>query len=338
MMGWKSVAALVLVAIVAAAESAGAQSTPSPTISVSTDSIEMGELFELQVGIAVPPATIVYFPDTLAATVNLESAAPVRTRAEPTEDGGALLTLTYPVMAFGMGTLPIPGFDVLMAPRGDQAGVEVLPGGSVVGLWTDAPLRAGSVGLTRIPRQAVWVAPVFMPADFIEGIDPMPANDVAGGAWNWPSVALALLFSSVLAVTLVSTTRTWLTHSEGRGAPAEDPTLEALRQLALRQLDDLLADGIHVEGRLLDFYTRSSGIVRRYVEAMDRDWAPSLTSGELMGRLDERWGEEAAAGLPIELGAAEVVKFGRLRPDNTAAERNWRALRDWVDASGGRSW
>ena len=331
-------ASLALLAVVVAAESAGAQSTPSPTISASTDTIEMGEIFELKVGIAVPPATIVYFPDTLAATVNLESAAPVRTRAEPAEDGGALLTLTYPVMAFGMGTLPIPGFDVLMAPRGDQAGVEVLPGGSVVGSWIDAPLRTGSVRLTRIPRQAVWVAPVFTPADFIEGIDPMPANDVAGGAWNWPSLALALLFSSVLAVTLVSTTRAWLTDSSGGGAPHEDPTLEALRQLALRQLDDLLAGGIHSEGRLLDFYARSSGIARRYVEAMDRDWAPSLTSGELMGRLHKRWGEEAVAGLPIELGAAEVVKFGRLRPDHTAAERHWQALRDWVDASGSRSW
>ena len=241
-------------------------------------------------------------------------------------------------MAFGMGTLPVPGFDVLMAPRGGQAGVEALPGGSVVGSWADAPLRTGSATLTRIPRQAVWVVPVFTPADFIEGIDPMPANDVAGGAWNWPSLALALLFSSVLAVTLVSTTREWLTHSRGGGVPHEDPTLEALRQLALRQLDDLLADGIHTDGRLLDFYTRGSGIVRRYVEAMDRDWAPSLTSGELMGRLHERWGKEAAAGLPIELGAAEVVKFGRLRPDHTAAERHWRALRDWVDASGQRAW
>jgi hypothetical protein len=307
-------------------------------VSLSTDTIEVGDLFELQVNISVPPASVVYFPDTLAATVNLESAGPVRTRAEASDEGGASLTLVYPVMAFGSGTLPVPGFDVLIMPRSDQVGSAELPGGSVTGDWSAAPPRTGPNTLTRIPRQAVWVEPVFTPADFIEGIEPMPPNDVVGGAWNWPSLALAMLFSSVLAITVVSTTKDWLTRHEGAGGAHDEPTLETLRRSALRRLDDLLAEGLHERGRLLDFYTRSSSIVRSYVEAMDGEWTPSLTSGELMERLQKRWGDEVASCLPAELGSAEVVKFGRLRPDAQAAEQHWRALRDWVEKSGARAW
>jgi hypothetical protein len=317
---------------------ADAQSARPFTVSMSADTVDMGELFELRVNIPVPPSSSVYFPDTLPATVNMESASSVRMEAGTSSDGGATVTLTYPMIAFGVGPLPVPGFDVLVAPRGDGAEGAELPGGSMIGAWSDAPSRAGSGALTRIPRQAVWVAPVFTPQDLVQGIEPMPPNDVVGGAWNWPSLALILLFSSVVAVTLVSTTREWLTRAGGGGVPYEDPTLEALRQRALRQLDALLAEGVPTDDRLLDFYTRSSGIVRSYVEAMDREWASSLTSGELMVRLRERSGEEAAGRLPAELGTAEVVKFGCLRPGRDAAEEHWRALRGWVEASAEPAW
>jgi hypothetical protein len=327
-----------LLALGIAARPVGAQSATALAVSLSADTIPMGELFDLRVGISVPPNSVVYFPDTLAATVNVESADPVRTEAEAeaSSDGGARLTLTYPMMAFGVGTLPVPGFDVMIVPRGTGAEGGALPGGSVIGAWSDAPSRIGPA-LTRIPRQAVWVVPVFTPQDLVTGIEPRPPNDVFGGAWHWPSLALLLVFSSGLAVTLVSTTRDWLAHSDA-GVAHEDPTLEVLRQRALGRLDDLLDEGLHAEGQLLEFYTQSTGIVRSYVEAMDAEWASSLTSSELIGRLLTRSGEDAAGHLPQELGTAEVVKFGRLEPGREGAETHWRALKDWVEGSGARTW
>ena len=325
------------VALALTAPAASAQSASPFTVGLSADTVEMGELFELRVSVPVPPGSVVYFPDTLPATVNVESAEPARVESESVPDGGARLTLSYPMMAFGTGTLPVPGLDVLIMPRGDRTEGVALPGGSVTGAWNEAPPRSGPA-LTRVPRQAVWVVPVFTPQDLVRGIEPRPANDVVGGDWNWPSLALALLFSSVLAVTLVSTTKEWLTRSGRGGIAHEDPTLEALRQRALRQLDDLLAEGLHTEDRLLEFYTSGSGIVRTYVEAMESEWAPSLTSSELMGRLRSRSGEPAAGSLPGQLGLAEVVKFGRLRTGPEAAKEHWRSLRSWVEDSGGRTW
>jgi hypothetical protein len=239
-------------------------------------------------------------------------------------------------MAFGIGELPVPGFDVLMAPRGDEAAVGAeLPGGSVIGSWSDAPRGPGAATVTRVPRQGVWVEPVFTPSDLMGGIEPLPPNDVAGASWSWPSLALALLCSSVLVVTLASTARSRLGERTSQAAPL---SLEARRAHALRQLDDLLAADLHEDGRMLEFYTRSSGIARGYVEAMDRAWAPSLTSSELMGRLRSRAGDGASGDLPAQMGTAEVVKFGRLRPDAYAAERHCRALRDWIEAPGGGEW
>jgi hypothetical protein len=36
------------------------------------------------------------------------------------------------------------------------------------------------------------------------------------------------------------------------------------------------------------------------------------------------------------MDVAEVVKFGRLRPDADSAESDWRALRNWVEKSRSR--
>jgi hypothetical protein len=84
-----------------------------------------------------------------------------------------------------------------------------------------------------------------------------------------------------------------------------------------------------------ELYRRSSAIVRGYVELLDTDWGPDLTSSELMLRLEARVDRAAVAGLAHEMGAAEVVKFGRLRPPQTVAERHLGTLRAWLEASAG---
>jgi hypothetical protein len=299
---------------------------------VSADTVEMGQLFELRVALPVPAGSIVYFPDTLPATIYMESAAPVQVAAEPASDGAANLTLTYEMMAFGVGELPVPGFDILIRARGAQEGVVELPGGSVTGAWPEAPRQAGS-RLVRVPRQGVWVGPVFTVEQIAEGVQPMPANDVAGGSWNWPSLALMLLCGSILAVTLVSATRGVIEQSASHRRVVP-PTPEELRARALADLDALLDEGLHEEGRLLEFYNRGSHIVRRYVERAEGPWPSSLTSTELMERLRARSGDNAVGPLPTEMELAEVVKFGRLRPDAATAERHWAVLHDWVASSG----
>ena len=301
---------------------------------LSADTVPMGEVFELLVRVPVPPGSAVYFPDTLARTEVLESHATVRWESEAATGGGATLTLTYPVIAWGAGGVPVPGFDVFVAPSGaPPPAAPSLPGGSHVGAWSDAPVRgAVYVQPLRVPRRGVWVTPVFSEEQLEVGVDPMPAADVVGGSWHLPSVALGLLFTGgLVALGLRAWRRAVGGTAGGQGDVAWTPA--ASRRQALGQLDRLLAEKLHSVGRTHELYTRSSDIVRTFVARMDPALGSDLTSSELMGRLRGRTNGRHGDALFREMRTAEVVKFGRARPPEAEAESHIHSLRDWIAGS-----
>jgi hypothetical protein len=295
----------------------------------------MGEVFELLVRVPVPPGSVVYFPDTVATTAVLESHAPVRWEAERAADGGATLLLTYPVIAYGAGLVGVSGFDVFVRSAGNSvAGDAALPGGSFVGAWRDAPVRGGEdVRPFRVPRRGVWIDPVFSDEQLDGGVEPMPSADVVGASWHWPSIAWGLLFASGL-VTIGM--RAWRSApGAGRRRPgARAWTPAASRRDALEQLDRLLAERLQSAGRVHELYTRSSAIVRRFVRRLDTELGADLTSSELVGCLRRRTSGGRGSALFEEMGTAEVVKFGRMRPGESEAEAHIRSLREWVEGSG----
>ena len=307
---------------------------------LSADTVDVGEVFELRVRVLVPAGSVIHFPDTVATTEVLESFGPVRWSAEPEPAGGATLTLVYPVMAYGAGMVAVPGFDVFVSPSGSGAEGARLPGGSVVGAWDAAPTRgAAYVRPLRVPRRGVWVTPVFTPEQVEAGIEPMPSADVLGSSWHWPSAAAGLLFTSLLAVVVVRTARAWMELRARSGRDGTPWTPQASRQQALVELDRLLQEGLHANGRTHELYTRSSSVVRRYVERLHPEYSAAFTSSELMGRLGTHGtnGYESAT-LFEQMGTAEVVKFGRLRPERREAEAHVLSLRAWVEGSGGTPW
>ena len=306
-----------------------------PAASLSSDTITVGDVFELQVRLPIPPGSVVYVPDSLPATFYMESFSAVSWEVEPTLDGGATLLLNYPLIAFSAGNLPVPGLDIFTAPISDTAG-DSLPGGSILGAWEDAPRGpGGGLFTTRIPRLGLWVEPVLTAEDFAQGAEPKPADDVLGSNWNWPAVALMGLFSTILGGVVVTTTREWLSTRSllaKRGEQVVPITVAEARLKALHELDQLLNSRSHERGEIHQFYEQSSGIVRAYVERIDPEWGPDLTSSELMRNLTETdFGTIDL--LNIQMQIAEVVKFGRLRPSAPEAEGHVEALRLWVDTS-----
>ena len=307
---------------------------------LSADTVDVGEVFELLVRVPVPAGSVVYFPDTVGTTEVLESYAPVRWNAEPEPAGGATLTLTYAVMAYGAGMVPVPGFDVFVSPSNGAAAGATLPGGSAVGEWGGAPTRgAAYVRPLRVPRRGVWVTPVFTPEQVEDGLEPMPSADVVGSSWHWPSVAAGLLFLGLLGIVFVRIARASMEQRARRKLDGAVWTPETSRQHALDELDRLLAERLHASGRTHELYTRSSSVVRHYVERLSPQHGTDLTSSELMVRL----GAHATNGhgnAPFfeQMRTAEVVKFGRLRPDGTQAETHLRSLRAWVEGSGSTPW
>ncbi len=143
-------------------------------------------------------------------------------------------------------------------------------------------------------------------------------------------MALILLFSTVTGGAVVTTTREWLAdRAEPAPAPLRGPTpLDEARKQALTELDRLLAAGPYAAERAQELYEESSGIVRGYVERLDPEWGPELTSTELMDRLKGR--SPKGVVLAAEMRTAEAVKFGRLRPHAEPTAVHLTGLRAWL--------
>jgi len=330
---------LVITALLSGHASGQAPSpSPSPaTAQISAETVPLGSTFELRVSVAVPAGSTVYFPDKLPTTEAVESHGAVRWKAQATADGSTL-SLTYPLIAFGIGDVPIPGFDVLVGPLDRATGGDSLPGGSSIGAWEHArdAGRASAV-LASVAAQHVQVASIFQLEGVLAGVGPMPAADVVGASWNMPSLVLLLVSACVLAAVLVTTMRARLRL---RARSADSPVIVGselgdAKGEALKELDSLLASGLHAAGRSREFYTASSGIVRRYAERLDARWGLALTSTELVRDLQAYRDGAPVDGLSPEMHAAEVVKFGQLRPEVVAAEAHWRAVREWIEKSEG---
>jgi len=309
--------------------------TTDAVVTLSHDTIGLGDTFDLSVVVQVPGGSTVYFPDSVATSFALESFRTVTWSAESVEDG-ALLTLGYTIIAFRTGSAPVPEFEVYIGPTASD-GEERLPGGSVVGSWRD--IETGTVArasLTRVvvPPRDVWVASVIVAEDLESALEPRPPVDVVGPGWN----RLAVSAIVALLLLLLAVARSVAVNLRGERS-LEDPfaimpvpeSSSVRRQKALDELDHIFTLGLHSEGRTDEFYERSSTVVRAFVESFDSEWRSSLTSSELMSRL-EVWTNGSARELYASMDAAEVVKFGRLRPDVSTAEGHWRDLRSWVSA------
>lgn len=326
-------AALALLA--ASATELSAQS-PSLAVELSADSVALAEIFDLVVRVDVPPDRAVYFPDTVAASPDVESFAPVVWRAERSSapPGGATVTLRYRLIPFGEGTIEVPGIDVVVAPRAAAAAddADPIPGGSLVGDWDDQPGPSSEIQRLRSDERAVRVAPVQTDAELAEGAMPRPPDDVMGFGWSWPSVVLLALFASALVAAGAATTKGWLDGrrvTAPRAAPAV--TSEAARLAALAEIDRLLHAGPYAGSLERPLYQASSDVVRRYVERLDPSWGPGLTSTELMARFGEVERERASPAR--ELSTAERVKFGRALNGEAAARDHLLSLRAWLSGS-----
>ena len=307
------------------------------TGTLSADTVGQGNVFEFSVEIGVPPGSAVYFPDTLPNAFGLESFRTVGWVVEAVGDGG-VLTLTYPLIAFEIGLVPVPGLDVFIGPATEIEG-QPLPTRSVIGKWSDVAANSGSETLERVPvaRQSVWVASPILLEDISAGLEPRLPSDVLGANWDWLSLIVIFSLSAVLLVAVTPMAKKLLTNRSTEEELSEasvrvDPAL-ARWQYALDELDRILSLGLHLDEEVDEFYNRSSGVVRTYVEGLDTAWGPSFTSSELMSQL-ERWTNGSSLDLYGSMDVAEVVKFGRLRPNADSAESDWRVLRSWVHKSG----
>lgn len=316
----------LLVGLVASPEPVVAQTPTLTDVRLSADSVSLGDLFELTFTVTVPDGVVAFLPDSLTAA-GFESFGPVRWSREPAADGRVDLDVRYELIAFQVGVVEVPDF-IIFTARGDESTPAGLSDpGDIVGDWSAFRAEPAAVPSARplaVPANSLWVRSVLLVDEGTGMIAPRPAADVVGRSRHWAATLLGLLFATAFAWS------TWMMVRErlaARSARARDR-----RTVALEALDALLADGAHRAGRMQGFYTRSSEIVRRYVEGMDLRWSPAWTSTELMHDLGARRRDPSVGPLSAEMDAAETVKFGGSRPGPDVAEEHWRTVRSWIES------
>lgn len=300
---------------------------------LTADTIEIGDLFDLTFEVSLPSGGILFMPDSITAA-NFEPFGRVEWTVAEISDGGARLSVVYPLIAFQIGTVEIPDFDVFTALQSESESAGFSSSGDVVGDWESfrsEPAAVPSARIQGIAEQRLYVNSVLVMDDLTEGLTPRPAADVSGGDRHWPATLLLLGFTASLLGVAGTTVREVLAN---RRANVEVFTVDP-RTHALSELDALLQEAPHLAGRTQSFYERSSEIVRRYVEAFDDVWNPAWTSTELMTDLDQRRADLDGSDLSPEMTAAEMVKFAGDRPDAESAESHWQRVRSWVAGSEG---
>lgn len=320
-----------VVALVACAHGVRCEAQTAPRLTVdsvrlSADTIGLGDGVDLRLWISTAPGSVLFLPDSLFAP-GFEPLGAVRWSADRERSA---VEVTYPLIAFQIGDLEIPEFEVYGAAREEGVAAGMASTGDLVGdfeAFVDGAGELPSARLRPVPAQRISVLSVLIVEDASGGLRPRPPADVAGGSVSVLAVLLGLMSAVGLTWALAVGIGSW--HRERAAALAAI----SARQAALNALDDLRASGAHRDGRTRDFFTRSSDVVRRYVESLRSIWGPAWTSTELMDDLRSTPEGTSSEGLTQEMAEAEAVKFGGRRPDPDEAEAHLDVLYGWVRES-----
>ena len=267
-----------------------------------TNQVRIGEVFHLDLSVEQPVGLAVEFPvirDTLADKVEVLGFSAPDTLVM--EDDNLQISQRFRMICFDSGFYEIPPL-VFEFSAGD---------------WSDSistyPLYL-MVNTVAVDSTLYDIkSPIHMPVGFLE-VFPF----VLGG------IALVLVVGLLF----------WYLRKRRKGESVFIPSVpeEPAHVIALRELNELNEQKLWQQNEFKDYYSRLTGIIRRYMERRYKIPAMEMTSYDIL----KAWKDSGkdrnglTSSLDRLLNLADLVKFAKERPVATDNEENMERAYDFV--------
>lgn len=267
------------------------------------DHVTVGDEIRLVIQVERPRSFEAYPP---APDTNVKPFELKRVEAVPTLEGKNRIRQTFVAVLtiFELGDFKIPPIPIAYA---DASGHE----GKV---WTDpVPIKVASIG--GVPEKDGKLHP-------IKG----PVSLRLAALRNWIFGALAFILAVLLAALIVIRRRKKTDDDMESRLPAHER--------AHLEFERLKKSGLLGEGRLKEFYSGLSDILRRYLERRFKVAAIDLTTAEILSAMKElELPADAREKAKDVLENADLVKFAKYSPSRAITERVEEELLQVVDST-----
>lgn len=299
--------AIGLVLVISAFDSAHAQKA---VLSLDTSSIRIGERVLLRLNATLPKTATIYWPaitDTLTAKVEVASKSKIDTNATSRNEF-TNYSQTILITSFDTGYHFIPPFTIHYSYAGDSSRHELLSEGVYI------KVRTVEVDTTKAIRDIR--GPIQAPLTFAELVPFFAGFGV-----------IALIISLVWYYL-------WRKRMNKPLFPVITRTQGPPWQIALQNLDSLEDKKLWQNGKIKEYYSELTDIIRHYLHEQHGIEAMEMITAEILAAYDSAGLQgDARSILSNILMQADYVKFAKAIPLRNENELSLTYSRQFIDAT-----
>ncbi|NOX86343.1 MAG: hypothetical protein GXO86_10335 [Chlorobi bacterium] len=281
---------LITILIIIAGWQLQAQSNVEAWAKLDSASIMIGDQIGMQLGISVPGNFVVEWPqyvDTVTAHIEVIKKHDIDTTRK---NGNLILSQLYTITSFDSGYFEIPPAEFRFHPVGDTS-VKYTANTNTLFLNVTTPM----VDTTKAFKPIV--GPVSEPYTFAE-------------IFPWVLLGLVIIGGIFFLIWYYRRKKKDKPLFVRRPKPALPPDVEAIQNL-----EELRLAKVWQQGKLKEYYTQLTDIMRHYFERRYGFDAPEMTSDEILDRLmEEKVNDQAFGKMKDVLQLADLVKFAKAQP------------------------
>lgn len=282
------------------------------TATLDTTEMTIGDQTRLTLEAMAPESYRIIWPeirDTIIQQIEVIHQSPVDTIREPENPGSLLWRQELVITSFDSGYYAIPPFVFLYKTHEEATGY--------MAAETEAMLLE------------VYNPEVDMRGDIRDITEPLRAPVTFAEIWFWLLTGIAVAGIVVLTVYYLQRRK----RSQPLVALRRKPLLPA-HIIALEELDKLRARKLWQTGKVKQYHTELTEIVRSYIEAKFNIPALEMVTHEIIEAVGKTgMNSETLTKLTQMLGLADLVKFARENPLPDEQERSLNQAIEFVKES-----